>query len=176
MQKIIVIGCCGAGKSTFSKKLSTITGLELLHLDQYYWKPNWEESDSLEWQKTVKQLADKPAWIIDGNYRSTLDIRLKQADTIIYLDYPTLVCLWRITKRIIKYRGKERPDMGKGCKERFDLEFYHYVATFNSKRRKKLLKTVNSLPPNKQVFIFKNDKETAQFLENCATQNPNIEA
>jgi len=136
----MVIVCCGAGKSTFSKKLAKITNLDLIHLDQHFWKPNWEETEKEQWSKIVSELANKESWIIDGNYGGSMDIRIKHADTIIYLDYPTLKCLWRVTKRIIKYHGKERPDMPKGCKERFNLEFYHYVALYNFLRRKKLIK------------------------------------
>ncbi len=102
MDRVMIIGCCGAGKSTFSKRLSQLTGLEVIHLDQYYWKPNWEESDKEEWTDLVKKLAGKPQWIMDGNYGGTMDIRMARADTIIYLDYSTAKCLWRITKRILK--------------------------------------------------------------------------
>lgn len=161
----MVLGCCGAGKSTFASALSSITGLELIHLDQYYWKPNWEETTSAEWEKIVQTLASKPQWIIDGNYGRTIDMRIKQADTIIYLDYPTWLCLWRVIKRIIKYRGKVRPDMPEGCKERFDWEFIHYVLTFNIRNRKKLFKKLNSVQKEKRILVFKQDIKAYEFLE-----------
>ena len=85
MQRILVIGCCGAGKSTFSKKLQSILKLELIHLDQYYHKPNWEEPKKGEWDKIVNSLLQKPSWIMDGTYNRTMDVRIKSADTIIYL-------------------------------------------------------------------------------------------
>jgi len=121
MQRILVTGCCGAGKSTFSKKLQSILKLELIHLDQYYHKPNWEKPEKAEWEKTVNSLVQKPSWIMDGNFSGTMDVRIKSADTIIYLDYPTLKCFWRIIKRIVKYHGVLRSDMANGCKEQFDL-------------------------------------------------------
>jgi adenylate kinase family enzyme len=121
MQRILVTGCCGAGKSTFSKKLQSILKLELIHLDQYYHKPNWEKPEKAEWEKTVNSLVQKPSWIMDGNFSGTMDVRIKSADTIIYLDYPTLKCFWRIIKRIVKYHGVVRSDMANGCKEQFDL-------------------------------------------------------
>lgn len=165
MQRVMIIGCCGAGKSTLSKKLSELTGLETIHLDQHYWKPNWVETNAEEWNTIVQKLAARPSWIIDGNYGGTMDLRIEKADTIIYLDYSTVKCLWRITKRIVKYKGRERPDMPTGCKERFDLEFYHYVATYNLLRRKKLHQLVNRVKGEKQVFIFRNDGEVDDFLE-----------
>lgn len=164
MQRVMIIGCCGAGKSTFSNRLNRITNLEIIHLDQYYWKPNWEETEASKWETTVSDLSAKSRWIMDGNYGGTMDIRIKRADTIIYLDYPTLTCLWRITKRTLKYKGQERPDMPIGCKERFNLSFYHYVATYNLIRRKKLLEKLDQLRKKKQVLVFKNDKEADHFL------------
>ena len=166
MKRIMVIGCCGAGKSTFSRTLNSITELELIHLDQYYWKPNWEETKSVEWDKIVKGLANKPNWIIDGNYGGTMDIRIKRADTIIYLDYPTWKCLWRVTTRTVKNLGKRRFDMPSDCKERFDLNFFHYVATFNLTRRENLLAKLGSITREKKVLIFKNDNQAYHFLEN----------
>ena len=161
----MIIGCSGAGKSTLAKKLHQLTQLPVFHLDQYYWKPNWVESTTSEWEPVMTQLAAKEKWIIDGNYGGTMDIRIKRADTIIYLDYSTRSCLWRITKRILKYRGESRPDMTEGCVERFDLEFYHYVAVYNLTRRKSLLNKLRSLPAEKSIFILRNDGEVEQFLD-----------
>jgi len=165
MKKILILGCCGAGKSTFAKRLHAITKIELIHLDQHYWKPNWTESEPAEWQKTIAQLIQKPSWIMDGNYGGTLAARIKAADTILFLDYPTAKCLWRVITRTLKYKGTERPDMPKGCKERFDLEFLHYVATFNLRKRKSLLRQLESAEKeNKQVRIFRTDESVAKFL------------
>lgn len=169
MERIMIIGCCGAGKSTFARKLAQITQLRLVHLDQQFWKPNWEETGKAEWKAIVTNLAAGQKWIIDGNYGGTIDIRIQRADTIIFLDYPTFKCLWRITKRIWKYNGRERPDMPQGCKERFNLEFYHYVATFNLTRRKKLMEKLNRVSANKKIVIFRNDIESDRFLEELNT-------
>lgn len=165
MNRVLVLGCCGAGKSTFARKLHTIIQKEVIHLDQHYWKENWTESTQEEWNPVVTELASKPEWIMDGNYGSSFDIRLPMADTIFYFDFPTWKCLWRITSRILKYRGTTRPDMAAGCDERFDLEFYHYVATFNFVQRKKLLEKI-SAQKDKQIVIFRNDRESEAFLEN----------
>lgn len=160
----MVIGCCGAGKSTFSKKLHDITGLNLVHLDQLYWLPNWTEPPKDKWAEIVARASDEESWIMDGNYGGTMNIRLARADTVIYLDYPTTRCLWRITKRIIKYHGERRPDMPEGCNERFDLDFYHYVATYNLLRRKRLLQMVKDMSSEKSVKILRNDREVDAYL------------
>lgn len=161
----MVIGCCGAGKSTFARAMHTATGLDLIHLDQHYWKPGWEETDREKWRAIVQELADRPSWIIDGNYGGTMDIRIERADTIIYLDYPTWKCLWRVGRRIWRYRGTERPDMPEGCPERFDLEFLHYVATFNWRKRRAMMQRLNALKGEKRVEILRSDGEAARFLK-----------
>ena len=177
LNKVMVIGCCGAGKSTFSKKLNAITFLDIIHLDQYYWKDNWIETPREEWTEIVKKLSKKKQWIIEGNYAGTMDIRIEQADTIIYLDYSTLKCLWRITTRIFRYWRQQRPDMTAGCKERFDFDFYRFVATFNLKNRKKLTKKLQQQKNSKSIFIFKNDRMADDFLNQCkVTVEANVQA
>ncbi len=165
MKKVMVIGCSGAGKSTFSKRLHSKTKIELIHLDKYFWKSNWEEPNPDEWENIVKKLSARDNWIMDGNYGRTMNIRFAEADTIIFLDYSTSKCLWRTKKRTIQYRNKVRPDMSKGCKERFDFNFYYYVATFNLLRRKSLISKLNNLSKNKKIVILKNDNQVSKFLE-----------
>lgn len=165
MKRVLVIGNCGSGKSTFSKKLAERTGLPLLHLDQYYYQPDWKETAPEVWKTKVETLCQKNLWIIDGNYGGTLDLRIQYADTIIFLNQNTLTCLWHITKRILKYYNTVRPDMAKGCKERFDWNFYKYVARFNKTRRPALLEKLKSCEHNKTIFIFSNDSAISAFLK-----------
>lgn len=161
----MIIGCCGAGKSTLSKQLSNKIRVPVYHLDQYYWKEGWTETPKEEWIPIVTKLASNDEWIIDGNYGSTIPIRLQQADTIIYLKYSTWKCLYRVCSRIVKYKGKVRPDMPKGCEERWDLNFLHYVLTYNLIRAKKHLALVENTKGHKEVFVLKNDAEVASFLQ-----------
>lgn len=115
MNKIAVIGSGGSGKSTFSRKLGNILNLPVYHLDTMYWNPGWIETPKDKWESVVRELADNDQWIIDGNYRSTMDIRLNSADTIIFLNMSTLLCTYRIIKRRFMFKGKKRPDMTEGC-------------------------------------------------------------
>lgn len=102
---------------------------------------------------------------MDGNYGGSMDIRFQRADTVIFLDRYTLICLWRITKRILRYYGKTRPDMTDGCNERFDWEFYHYVATFNLRRRRGILKKLAALPDNVKVITIQSDQQAEHWLQ-----------
>lgn len=163
MKRIMIIGCCGAGKSTLARRLHSITKLPLYHLDQYYWNENWIETPKEVWEPIVVKLASEDQWIIDGNYGGTFEQRMERADTIIYLNYSSVRCLGRVIKRIIKYHGKVRPDMPEGCKERFDFEFLHYVATYNLLRRKSIKTKLDSFR-GKSVFILHNDKEVDSYI------------
>ena len=161
-KRILVIGCCGAGKSTFSKKLHNILKLPLIHLDTHYHKPNWEEPKKEDWEKTVQNLVRGQEWIMDGNYAESFDIRIPRSDTIIYLDYSSLTCCWRVIKRVIIDYGKKRSDMAKGCKEEFNLSFLKFVLTFNFRNRANIYHTLNKA--DKNIIVLRNNKEVTLFL------------
>src|SRR5258708_34881120 len=88
MQRVLVIGCSGAGKSTLSHKLAATLDLPLVPLDRVYWKPGWIEPTKDEWRRIVQALVAEPAWLIDGDYSGTFDLRMPRADTVIWLAYP----------------------------------------------------------------------------------------
>lgn len=160
----MIIGSCGAGKSTLSRQLHQKTGIELIHLDQAYWKPNWIETEPDIWDNTVRELVKKESWIIDGNYGGTMDIRLQTADTIIFLDRSRWLCLYRVLKRIIMNYGKPRADMNEGCNERFDWGFLIYVFHFYDIKRPQILKRLSKLPATKQIYVLKSNEAMQTFL------------
>jgi len=160
MEKVLVLGSSGAGKSTAAKELGEITGLPVVHLDSIYWQPNWVRTEKEAWQNKVKEICTMPKWIIDGNFESTLDYRLNQADTIIVLYYPRTTCLLGIFKRRMTH---VRPDHLNSCKEKIDWEFFRYVWTFNRIMIPKILGKLKKLD-NKKIFIIKNKKQLKKFF------------
>jgi len=135
----LVIGTNGAGKTTFSRRLSEITGLPLVHIDRLYWRGNWETTPREEYHASLSAEANKENWIIDGNGLSIIEDRLCRADTVFWLELPPLKCVINVVKREMKYRGTARPDMPEGCIERLDLKFLRDVWRFNKKNRKRIL-------------------------------------
>ena len=160
----MVIGCCGAGKSTFSKKLQSITKLPLIHLDQYYWKPNWVATEPPVWEETVRQLVQEERWIIDGNYNGTMNIRICRADTVIWLDMPRWKCLYRVIKRALVTSEKVRSDMAEGCRERLDWRFIRYVFRFHHVHRPEISEKISEVREKKTVYHLTSQTEVDNFL------------
>lgn len=132
MDRVMVIGPCGAGKSTAAARLAELTKLPLIHMDKLNWQAGWVETETQALRDKVSAAAAGERWIIEGNYGGTMELRLARATLVLYLDYPIPLCLWRILKRIWQFRGKTRPDMTEGCEERLDMAFLWYVARWNS--------------------------------------------
>ena len=134
MRRVLILGCPGSGKSTLARRLAAATGLPLVHLDQLYWRSGWVEPTPDEWLPSQLAALSQPEWIMDGNYGSTLALRLQSADTVILLDYPTHICLARALRRMISGWGKDRPDNSPGCPERFDPAFLRYIVRFRANK------------------------------------------
>ncbi|MEM1218561.1 MAG: DNA topology modulation protein [Bacteroidota bacterium] len=171
MQRIMIIGCGGSGKSTLAKHIHEIVGLPLIHLDQHYWHPGWVETPKEDWARIVQDFAEQKAWVMDGNYGGTMDIRLRRATTVIFLDRPAWFCLWRIFKRRLQYRGVSRPDVGAGCPERITWEFIFYILGYNHTRRPYFLKKLQNLPAQTEVRIFRNNRAVQHFLKELSNNS-----
>ena len=161
----MIIGAGGAGKSTLAMKMAEITRLPLTHLDKVFWQSNWQEPDKKWWSQKVAELASKESWILDGNYGGTMDIRLAKADTVIFLDYPSWIKVWRVLKRFWINRNKSRPDMPENCPEQIDWPFIVYVANYNKSRKPGIMKKLANLRSDQTAIILKNDKQTRAFIQ-----------
>jgi adenylate kinase family enzyme len=165
MRKILVIGSGGSGKSTFAAKLGERTGLPVIHLDSLFWGAGWQETPREEWAARVDELLKRDAWIMDGNYGGTLERRLAACDTVILLDLPRTLCLWRIIVRSMRYRGRSRPDMAEGCNERMTWEFVRWVWDYPRVRRPGVLKKLSELRAGQGVHVLRSRREVRRFLE-----------
>lgn len=164
MRRIAIIGSSGSGKSTLARQLQTILGLPVFHLDRLYWKPGWVPTERQEWRQIQQELIGRPEWIIDGNYGSTVELRVEAADTIIFLDLPRALCLWRAFQRRITYRAADRPDMGEGCPEKVDWAFVTWIWNFPARDRPKLLNLLERYRHTKQVIHLRSPREANAFL------------
>ena len=162
MQRVLVIGSPGSGKSTFATELAKRTGLPLIHLDQQYWKPGWVETPKEQWRSRVAGLVAGEKWIIDGNYSGTLELRLTRADTVIMLDVPARVCVARVLRRLMQSRGRSRPDMAEGCPEKLNIPFLFYIVTFPFTRRSRMEQRLSGFRGT--VIRLRRNSDVRRFL------------
>ena len=164
MERVLIIGCGGAGKSTLARQLGEKTGLPVVHLDQIWWSPgNWKHLERDEFDVLLKAELDNPRWILDGNFNRTLELRLERCDTVIFLDFNRFTCLFGWLKRVITNWGVARADMAPGCTEWFDLEFAKWIWNFNKQNRNRYIKLLNE-SDGKSVYILRNRRQVRKFL------------
>ena len=159
MKRVMIIGCPGSGKSTFARALAAKTGLPLYCLDLMYWNPDRTTKPKEEFRAALRETVNLPEWIIDGNYGSTLELRMEACDTVIFLDYPLEVCLSGIEER----RGKPRPDMP-WVETEPDLEFIEFIKKFNKESRPRILGLLEQYK-NKNIVVFSSRAEADDFLK-----------
>lgn len=164
MQKIMVIGSGGAGKTTFAVRLGRILNIEVSHLDALFWQPGWIKPANEAWARTQADLLKRAAWIMDGNYTRTLALRLAACDTVVFLDLPRTLCLWRIVRRRLRYWRSVRPDMGAGCPEQLTWEFIRWVWNYPHAVRPKVLALLRTYEQSKRIIRLRSPAEVAKFL------------
>lgn len=162
MKRIAIVGISGSGKSTLARKLGDKLGLPVIHLDKHFWNVGWKQRypTKAEFDKVAQGFAEADSWIIDGNYRSSLDARLEKADTIIFLDYPKWLGLWRAFKRI--FNRKQPFDKTEGVKDKIDFRFIKFVLTWPCHEMRARVKKYKNI---KKVYIARNDEEKSEIFK-----------
>ena len=163
MQRIVVIGCPGSGKSTLARALHERTGIPLYHLDMLYWNEDKTTVDKATFRSRLAAVLREGRWIIDGNYSSTMEERIALSDTVIFLDYPTELCLEGVRQR----RGMPRSDMP-WIELEEDTEFIKFIESFATAERPKILALLDRYAPTRTVHIFKTREEAERFFANTA--------
>jgi adenylate kinase family enzyme len=152
MQRVVIMGPPGSGKSTLARYIGIQRCLPVFHLDQAYWQPGWIETPPEVFRAEVERIAALPAWVIDGNYTDTLAVRLRTADTVIYLDVPSWLSIMRIARRTLTSYGRVRADAAQGCAERLDPNFLRFAWNWNRISRATNLAIVDSFRGRKIVI------------------------
>lgn len=172
MQRIVIIGCSGTGKSTLARKVGGRLGLPVVHLDALYWEPGWVEPETAAFRARVATAHADERWVSEGLYLSkTFDLRLPRAELIVWLHQPRWLCIARVVWRALTYRKGTRPDLAPGCDEQFDsgfLPLLAYIWTFEREKRPRTQAAVEQLAPGTPVVHLRGDRQAAAFLEGLA--------
>ncbi len=160
MKKVIVIGCPGAGKSTFARKLSAKTGLPLHYLDMIWHLPDRKTLSREELVLQIEKIASGEEWIIDGNYLHTMAIRLEHCDTVFFFDLPVEICLEGAESRV----GKEREDMP-WTEDELDDEFRQWIVDFPTQQLPVIRKLLSDYSRKLDIIEFRSREEADAFVE-----------
>ncbi|MEO0767675.1 MAG: DNA topology modulation protein FlaR [Pseudomonadota bacterium] len=168
MQRVMIVGGSGSGKSTLARALGDATGLPVHHMDHIHWMPGWEQRPREQRREMATEIEMGASWIFEGGFSATYAHRLSRADTAIWLDLPVGLRLWRVTKRLLRYWGQERPDMAPGCREGIHGEtwaFYVWIWSTRISSRTKLAGLFATAPAHVQVHHLTSRRMVRRFLE-----------
>jgi adenylate kinase family enzyme len=168
MKRIAIIGSSGSGKSTFANKLGKILNRPIIHLDKEYYNSDWSEKypTKEDWKNFQRNLVSKDEWIIDGNYRSSLDIRLDKADTVIFFDFPNWICLWRVFKRTLN--RKQPFDKPEGVREKISWRLIKFIIKYP---KKEVYQIIDGYKNERKIIIVRNTKEVENLLKELSSSN-----
>jgi adenylate kinase family enzyme len=164
LNRIAVIGASGAGKTRLARALGQALDLPVVHLDAHCYGPGWQPLSPAHWAERQRQLAAAERWVMDGNYASTLALRLERADTIVFLDLPPLLCAWRVLRRWALGHLCPAPHLPPGLRPKLDRRFLEYVLTFRRRRRPTLLAELAERDRGISVVLLPSRRAVRQFL------------
>ncbi len=141
LHRVVVVGNTGSGKTTLAKHLAAILRVPHVELDALFWEPNWTPARAEVFRERVGAALGGPGWVVDGNYSKVRDLVWGRADTLIWLNYPLWVNLWRLLRRSI-WRSLWQPDLWNGNRERLRNQFLSWDSLFvwavkTSRRRRR---------------------------------------
>ena len=160
MERVIVIGSPGAGKSTFSRKLAKLTSLPLYHLDLIYHRSDRTTIPKDEFDIKLAEIAAKDSWIIDGNYSRTMKMRIEACDTVFFLDYPLEVCLEGARSRV----GTKRDDLP-WVEDVLDPEFEKCIYAYHKDKLQLTYELLEKYAGKKKIIVFKSREESEEYLQ-----------
>lgn len=165
--RMLVVGPSGTGKSTLARRLGAKHGTPVIHLDAQYWRPGWKEPPEAEWLRQVDELVAGEAWILDGNYSGTLAKRIAIADTIVFLDFPRLQCVYGVMSRWWQTRGRVREDLAPGCPEQLpSRDFLRWIWNYPRATRPKLMALLDRVRATKDVVVLRSRDEVRRWEAN----------
>jgi adenylate kinase family enzyme len=163
MERIAIVGCGGSGKTYLARQLAQRLNLPLTHLDAVYYDENWEPLSQEEFSAIQRSLVTAPRWIIEGNYASTLPVRLEAADAVIVMDLPTRTCLRGIVQRRLRHRGGQHQAFG--VYDRINWSFIRYVLGYRTSMLPRIHRLIAEHAPDARIVVLQNRRTTQRFID-----------
>jgi adenylate kinase family enzyme len=169
MKRVAIVGCGGSGKSYVARELGRRLGAPVTHLDAVYYDDDWNELPKEKFAELQRELVAAPRWVIDGNYNSTLRIRLEACDTIVFMDMPTLTCLWGVLSRQLRHgHGQNK---GNGIYNRVHMGVIRYVLSYRRKMRPRVLAKIDEhARGHARVFVLTSRRHSRRWLSQVAAE------
>jgi adenylate kinase family enzyme len=161
-RRILVLGSPGSGKTQLSAILSPHLGLELLHLDDFFWKPGPVRTPQAEWRALVAELASRPSWIMDGTYEASLDLRIPAAEAIIFIESNRWACLWRVFVRRLRSRWRSDPE--RAYVQAMTPFFVRYVYRFPRSTRPEVFRSIAVHGPHNPLIVLRGTNGVDRFI------------
>jgi len=162
MERIAIVGCGGSGKSHLARVLGARLGITPVHLDVLYYDEDWKPLDQDTFAGLQRELVAAPRWIIDGNYASTLPIRLETADTVIFLDLSGWACLWGIAQRRFRHRGGQHQAIG--VYDRITWGFIRYILGYRKQMAPRVRALIAEHAGHAQVTVLRSRADARRYL------------
>ncbi len=170
-RRILVLGCSGAGKSTLARQLGERLRLPVHHLDALFWQPGWVLMPKPERISLLETIMRNDAWIIDGNYDSTMEQGIAGADAILVLDLAPARCLWRVLKRRFADHNRLRADRALGCREQLDLHHLWIIGRYRQTKRPLVRQRVANRRPETALVTLRTPREVTTLLQAIGTRS-----
>ncbi len=170
MDRIAIMGCGGSGKSHLARELGTRLGITPVHLDARYYDQDWKPLDQEAFAALQRDLVAAPRWIIDGNYASTLPIRLQAADTVIFLDLPGWACLLGILQRQARHGGGQH--QANGEYNRITWNFARYIIGYRKTMAPRVRSLIAEHASDAQVVILRSRRAARRYLATVPATSP----
>ena len=167
MQRVMIVGQPGSGKTTLARELGKRTELPVIHIDTIHWQPGWIERSKDEKTRLCHEVEARDRWIFEGGHSVTWDSRIARADLLIWIDRSWPLRFWRVLLRALIRRGRARPDLPENCPERLGNlpEFFNFMWITRKSARSKMKQLAASAPSTCHVVCLRSNRQTKLFLE-----------